>query len=1073
MNIKRMYFPGIKAGFLLLVILCSFTKSASTQDRPEWDDVSILQLNREAPHTTMMVYPSMEQARLFEREHSNWFKSLNGQWKFNLVQKPEDRPAEFFEVGFDDSNWDMIQVPSNWEVEGHGVAIYSNIRYPFEIADLRAPHDWNPVGSYRRVFNVPDDWEHRQVFINFDGVSSAFYIWINGERVGYSQGSRTPAEFEISEYLKEGDNQIAVEVYRWSDGSYLEDQDFWRLSGIFRDVYLYSTDDVHLRDYVVTSTLDDNYQNGIFNLSGEISKFNNSTNNTVSVGVELFNANNELVHQQNVSINAGDDLSSFDLGEAEISSPNQWTAETPYLYDLFITLFDEQNNILAVVPQKVGFRRIEIADGRIRVNGQDIRLKGVNRHEHNQYTGQYVRKQAMIDDIILMKQNNINAVRTSHYPNHPLWYELCDIYGLYVLNEGNIETHEFGTRPNNLLANDSDWKDPMIDRVKRMVVRDRNHPSVIIWSLGNESGDGPNMEAVYNWVKENDPSRLFHYEGTTASYGSKPAFHADFASEMYATPEDCEKWIEENPDIPLILCEYTHAMGNSNGNMDAYWDLIYEDNSFQGAFVWDWMDQGIRQPVPEQYRETSGMDTFIAYGGWFENPHGIQHDGNFNMNGLVKADMTPSPGLKALKYYHQNVKVEPVDLESGIFSISNRFDFVPLNEKLNGRWEIVEDGNVIYKNTLSNLDIPPRGQENVALSFSDVDFQEGREYHINFIFTNRVRTFYADSGAEMGWEQYRLPSSAYQQLEVPGKAEKLNLGLNNYDLVVAGDGFYVIFDVLQGKMASYNLEDQQIITAGPEVDFWRAMTDNDRGAIRSGRNIEQMRWRGGSQTVLRRFTINGESGNHRDFNRVDPMENVELVFDLDLPNVDGKLKMTYNIYQNGVVDVISDYEPGSVEGLPDFMPRFGNLMQLAPGFDKMQWYGRGPNPTYEDQKLERVGIFSSTVADEWVEYSRPQENGYKTDVRWVKMTNSNGLGIKFTGDPLIDFGASHYTRQELENSRYSFEMEAQERVFLNIDYKQMGVGGYNSWSPRAFPVPEYRVNNEPMRYLFRIEPVRD
>ncbi len=1059
---------------LFLGILLIFSGCAVAQGLPEWDNIEVLQINRESSRTSMMVYDTREQARVFDRERSPYFKSLNGTWNFHWVRRPADRPGDFHHIDFDDSEWGTIPVPSNWEVEGHGVAIYSNIRYPFEIAHLRAPYEWNPVGSYRRVFNVPEHWEGRQIFLNFDGVASAYYVWVNGERVGYSQDSRTMDEFDITEYLREGENQIAVEVYRWSDGAYLEDQDFWRLSGIFRDVYLWSTPQKHLRDYVVTSTLDDAYRHGIFDLSGEVAIYSNQAGGMVSIVAELYDTGQNLVHRQEKQIETEGRLTEFRLGEVTIDEPSQWSAETPYLYELYLTVRNGGGEVLSVIPQRVGFRRVEISDGRIRVNGQPIRLKGVNRHEQSLYNAHTITRQEMIDDIKLMKRNNINAVRTAHYPNYPLWYELCDKYGLYVMNEANLETHEFGsTAQDNILANHPDWKKPMLDRVQRMLYRDRNHPSIIMWSLGNESGDGPNMEAIYRWVKETDPSRLYHYQGTTTILVDEPYYHADFVSWMYALPEQCETWTIENPDIPLILCEYSHAMGNSNGNLGAYWDLIYENNSFQGGFVWDWVDQGIRQPVPDRFRPTSGIDHFIAYGGWFEDPHGIQHDGNFNMNGLLRTDRNPSPALNTLKYFHQFVQVEPVDWGQGRFQVLNRYDFVNLDEKLKGRWEMIENGKVIKGGMLQNLDIAPWESREVRLPLAGIDFHPNREYHLNFLFSKREKTFFADQGYEMGWEQFRIPQSIWPELSTPAKVEPLNVSLNSNHFTVAGDGFFAVFDVLQGTMESYNVDGEQVISAGPAIDFWRAMTDNDRGAIRSGRNIEMMRWRGADQTIVRRVLINGEQRQHMDYSRVPPQHNMELVFEMDLPAIGASLTVTYDIYQDGSIDITTEYEPGEVTGLPDFMPRYGNRLKLSPGFDRIEWYGRGPRSSYEDRKVERVGIYRSTVTNEWVDYSRPQENGYKTDVRWVTFTDSGGTGVRFTGDPLIGFGAKHYDRNEMESVRYTYEMEARRSIFVNIDYKQMGVGGYDSWSPRSFPVPEFRVKNESMSYRYRIEPVRN
>ena len=496
------------------VCMLVMSTNINAQNQPEWDNVEVLQVNREASHTTMMVYPNREQANSFDRNQSDWFQSLNGQWKFNWAKNPDNRIKDFYKTDFDDSNWHEITVPSNWEIEGFGTPIYTNIRYPFEIEDLKAPVEDNPVGSYRRSFLVDEDWDGRTIYLGFDGVASAFYVWINGEYVGYSQGNRVLAEFDATEFLRPGTNEIAVEVYKWSDGSFLEDQDFWRLGGIFREVYLWATPKTHLRDFKIISTLESDYKDGVFGFEGEFVSHAESDIETVSVDLELLDQNGNRVFTTEAQVDVSSASQIFSIDPVTISEVQSWTAETPYLYDLYITV-KSGRDVLAVIPKKVGFRTVEIKEGRLLVNGVAVKLRGVNRHEHHPVTGQSVTREDMIKDIKLMKQHNVNAVRTSHYPNQPLWYDLMDEYGFYVIDEGNIETHEFGTNLQNELANNPDWKQAHIDRVARMIYRDRNHPSIIMWSLGNESGDGPNMTAVYEYVQKADPSRPYHYEGTT------------------------------------------------------------------------------------------------------------------------------------------------------------------------------------------------------------------------------------------------------------------------------------------------------------------------------------------------------------------------------------------------------------------------------------------------------------------------------------------------------------------------------------------------------------------------------
>jgi beta-galactosidase len=1038
-------------GFFVLYIIPAMGQN---DDRPVWDNPNVLKINREKPHTTMMVFPSKDQAAVMHPERSPWHFSLNGRWHFNWSKNPEKKPDRFYRTDFNAENWDHIDVPSNWEVEGYGTPVYSNIPYPYNTSELRAPREWNPVGSYRKWVEIPENWDQRRVYLHFDGVQSAFYLWVNGEQVGYSQGSRTPAEFDVTEYLTEGKNLIAVQVYRWSDGSYLEDQDFWRLSGIFRDVYMWSTDQVHIRDFNVTSTLDENYRNGIYQLKGEI--VNHGSMDGVKVQCELYDAWDKLIYSKELEKELEEGLTEFEFSEREVQDVNQWNSETPYLYDLFITLKDQQGNVLEVIPQKVGFRRVEIRDARFLINGKQVLLKGVNRHEHDADDGHYVTREDMIRDIQLMKQNNINAVRTSHYPDHPMWYKLCDKYGLYVIDEGNIETHGFGNNKDNKLSNLPEWEDAYLDRVKRMVYRDRNHPSVVIWSLGNESGDGPNVENVYEWVQENDPDRPFHYEGTTSHSGF---LHADIYSRMYTTPEGCKELMKEYSNMPFMLCEYTHAMGNSNGNVSAYMDLMYGDNNFFGAFVWDWVDQGLRQNVPTPYRKSSGQDQFIAYGGWWEEAKGIHHDGNFCMNGLVSADQKPHPGLFAIKDHYKYVKVEPVNLKEGTFSIANRYHFVPLDQKLAGKWILKKNGEPIKKGVIDDLRIPAGESKTLGLELPPLSAEKGTEYFVDFQFITNKNTFFAAKGYEMAREQFRLPASTYRE------QEPIQAGLPEYrhegtDVVVYGDNFSVRLDKQKGHIVSYYYKDEQLLQQGPKPDFWRAPTDNDIGARGNGEQSIALLdiWKDAGNVLIRDVQIN----------EVD--QALEITMEGKLINLKSSIAMKYLVYGNGAIDVSVAYSPDNDE-LPQMMPRFGTEMVVSPGYDNMIWYGPGPHPTYADRNTEAVGIYRSTVSKEWVEYSQPQENGYKTDVRWVKLLDENGKGLKFTGFPLVGIGAHHYTKEEIGRADYSFELTPHPQIYLNVDYKQMGVGGYNSWSEHAYPVEKYRVHNEPMSYTYRIEPV--
>ena len=1021
------------------------------QARPDWDNVRVLEINREQPHASMMVFESTDQAAKLTKKESPFYQPLNGDWKFHWSENPASRPVDFYREDFDDTGWTTIPVPSNWQMEGHGMPIYKNAGYPFDKEELRAPHEWNPVGAYRTSFAIPEKWKGRKVYVNFDGVESAFYLWVNGKKVGYSQGSRTPAEFEITDFLKKGSNILAVEVYRWSDGSYLEDQDFWRLSGIFRDVYLWSTPETHLRDFVITSSLDGSLKHGIFQLQGEVTS-RKSSSTTLQAEILDHAGKKVLEFVQDLDLKKG--TNTFATERHTLNNITPWNAESPYLYQLLITLQDAKGNVSEVIPQKIGFRKVEIKKGRLLVNGVAVLLKGVNRHEHDPVTGHYVTRENMLADIALMKQFNINAVRTCHYPNVPEWYDLCDQYGIYLIDEGNIETHGFGRNNNNRLSNHPDWKEAYLDRVQRMVYRDRNHPSIIMWSMGNESGDGPNVGATYDWVRKTDPSRPFHYENTTLN-GYKTA---DIYSRMYASPEESEKIIAENPEMPYILCEYTHAMGNSNGNLKEYWDLIYDDNPFQGAFVWDWMDQGLKQPVPEPFKKSSGQAHFYAYGGWWENAAGVSHDDNFCMNGLLASDRTPHPGLYAIKYFHRNIHVEVLDPEKGKFKITNWFDFTNLKEKITGKWSIQENGETIREETITALDIPPRSSKELAVDLSGYD-EPGKEYFITFKFYAKNGDQFVEKGHELAWDQFKLPGGAYQRERQAEESTELRVRRSGKEVQVKGEQFAVSFNKHTGLLDKYYFDDKLLIERGPIPDFWRAPTDNDRGGTgkKEGQFPGLWVWKSANPWIITDFKVSEKP------------EDIVITSQGKLPMVEATFSLTYHVNPSGEIKVAFDFQPG-LDGLP-MMPRVGTELLINKTLDQVKWYGPGPNPTYIDRNVERVGIYEATTDQLWVDYSEPQENGYKTDVRWFSLTNEDGTGLKVYGEPSICFGVNKFGKEMIEQCKYDFQLMKQPYLFLNIDLGQSGVGGTTSWGKKSYPREEYRLKNKPYQYSYTIVPV--
>ena len=1047
---------------ILFLALCA---AAFGQTRPEWDNPSIVHIGTEKPHATMMAYPSSELARTGDRAQSPWFQLLNGTWKFHGSLRPAERPIDFYRTDFNDAAWGPMPVPASWQMHGFDIPIYTNIIYPFPQDRAKAPappYDFNPVGSYRRQFTVPPTWKGREVYVHFDGVDSCFYVWVNGHKLGYSEDSRTPAEFNLTPYLKAGSNLLAVEVYRFGDGAYLEDQDMWRMSGIFRDVYLWSTPAQHLRDFQVNTNLDDRYRDATLAVKGWLANASEKAAK-VTVTAALFDATGTAYGKPGTSTveigGKGEATSEISIPAA---GPRKWSAEDPYLYRLLLTVKDASGRVLEVIPQTVGFRRVEIKGGRFLINGQAILVKGVNRHEHSEETAKYVPVESMIKDIRLMKQFNVNAVRTSHYPNSPVWYELCDRYGIYVMDEANIECHHYGNDVRNRLTNDPEWQTAYLDRVERMVERDKNHASVVFWSMGNESGDGPNAAAAYQWTKKRDPSRPFHYEGTTSHGGSG----ADINSFMYPTPERVKRVAAERPDMPLILCEYEHAMGNSSGGLKEYWDIFYSGTNAQGAFVWDWVDQGIRLQVPGEYKANSAKSTFFAYGGWWEDKTGIRNDNDFNNNGLVSADRIPHPGLYALKYVYRNLHASAVDLAAGKIKVKNWFDFTNPKDLYQGVWEVKAEGKTIASGKLPPLDIAPREEKEYTLELPKFEPTPGVEYWLNVSFTLKQAASWAPLGHEIAWDQFALPMAN------GGRARKLSTAQltvkdGEGEATISGKTFSVRFDKQAGLMTSYKSQGVTVLERGPAPDFWRAPTNNDRGAWKVFRgqaasnkalNIEL--WRdAGPQWAVKDV-------------HVEPVNDstARVVVKADLPVVGASYTMTYTVHGDGEIEVECHYTPGT-EKLA-MMPRFGTELVVAPGFENLTWYGRGPKETMIDRQFERMGVYKSTVDGEWVEYMRPQENGNKVDVRWVRLTNAAGVGIEATGAAPLNVTVHHYTKTDIERAGYTFQMKRHPETYLNLDDKQMGAGGIDSWSPNAYPMTPYRIpSGEEKRFGYTLRPV--
>jgi beta-galactosidase len=1009
----------------------------------DWENPLVVGINKEPAHCTLNLVPETVNAIKEDFSTSPYYISLNGRWKFNWVERPADRPADFYKVEYNVKNWNEIDVPSCWQLQGVDVPIYVNAGYAFPKNPPYIDHSSNPVGSYRRIFSIPKDWEDREVFICFDGVSSAFYLWINGKQVGYSEDSMTAAEFNITKYLKKGENVLAVEVYKWCDGSYLEDQDAWRWSGIYRDVYLYSVPKLHIRDFFVQSELDGNYRNASLKVTAAIKNYSAKKIRQASIELRLIESNG----MEDVLTSApGAVTGAIEAGQerevtlgAFVAEPKKWSAEQPNLYIVLLMLKDENGSVIEAEKCNFGFRKVEIKDGRLLVNGKAIYIKGVNRHEHDPDFGRAIPYQRMVEDIRLLKQSNINTVRTSHYPNKPAWYDLCDRYGIYLIDEADIESHGMGHHENPI-ANDPNWRQAHLERVKRMVERDKNHPSVIIWSLGNEAGDGSNFEAASEWVHSRDKTRCVQYEPAR----EKP--YTDIVCPMYVSIEYISRYAQKEPNRPLILCEYAHAMGNSVGNLQDYWDTIEKYKYLQGGCIWDWADQGLRK------KDDNGNE-YWAYGGDFGEK--IKEErGNFCINGLVLPDRKPSPALYEVKKVYQNVKVEPVNLERGEVIINNKFSFTNL-DSFNISFELTEDGAVIQEGDLPRMSIAAGGKEEVKIPLREFLIRAGAEYYLKMIFRLAEDTIWAEKGHIIAWEQFKLPWNAEPKKTDVNSLPALELKDDGNKIRISGRDFSVTIGMVSGVIESFTYRNKQLIAKGLVPNFWRVPTDNDIG-----------------NDMLKRQGVWKQAGRSVKFEQVKVEQvkpgvvNVTSKYTIPAGEGCGYISI-YTIYGNGDIEVENIFEPAD-GNLPD-LPRFGVQMEIPGEFTKMSWFGKGPQETYWDRNTgAAVGFYEGTVEENIHKYVRPQETGNKTDVRWVAFTNDQREGLLVVGQPLLYVSAWPFTMEDLEKARHINELPRRENITLNIDYKQMGVGGDNSWGARTHP--EYRLPVKNYSYKFLISP---
>jgi beta-galactosidase/beta-glucuronidase len=944
-------------------------------------------------------------------------------------------------------------------MQGFDKPIYTNVQMPIPNTPPYVPKDDNPTGLYRRLFQVPEGWEGRKIILSFGGVESAFYLWINGHKVGYSQGSRLPAEFDITEYLQNGDNLIAAEVIRWSDGSFLEDQDHWRMAGIYRDVILFSLPEIHVWDVYAKPILDGFYKNAkltvLTKIGGdpEIAK-------DYQVEMQLIDAAGETVfadpvvgkvvpnHNQVLQVRL----------EKEVVAPKKWDHEHPYLYILLVTLIDKDGNPVQYYSHRIGFRKVEIKNRELLVNGKMVYIKGANRHDHHDKHGKYVPYEDMLTDVLVMKRHNMNAVRTSHYPNDPRFYDICDEYGLYVWDETNLETHSVY----NVLCHKTEWLNAFMERGVRMVERDKNHPSIIVWSLGNESGYGPNHDAMAGWMRGYDPDRIIHYEGAISQgpqNWKRGHLASDLCCPMYPQISDIIAYAEDpTNDRPFIMCEYAHAMGNSVGNLKEYWDAIEGYHGLQGGFIWDWIDQGLKK------KDENGVD-YWAYGGDFGD---TINDKNFCINGLVFPDRTPHPSMVEFKKLIQPLAVNAVDLLQGKIEIMNKYDFSTL-ENLVGTWSVTVDGVVQQNGKLPKLTTPPGKTTQLTIPFKEPDLFHGSEAFLNLRFALKEDVLWADGGHEIAWEQFQLPYISYQDdhKKIQFESGSILVEENPDTVSIQGNDIVLDFDKVTGFIKQFAYQGAQLLESGLQLNIWRAATDND--GFKFGAEIEWLDMKLLNQWIkhgLDRLLYKCESLAWEKIE--DGVVKVETLHSIKADGAEYgfRHKTTYTVFPSG--DVQTDHEVDCDSMLP-LLPRVGVILSMPKGFDHFTWLGRGPEESYIDRKAGvSVGLFSGTVDEQYVPYIMPQENGNKTDVRWSAVTNKSGVGLLAIGSSLMETGVSHFTANDLYNAFHTNELTRRDETYWCLDVMQCGLGG-GSCGPMT--LPQYLIEPGVFKFSVLFRPV--
>ena len=1035
--------------FLLSSLLCT----DALADNEPWQNPQVNEMNREPMHAHFTPFTNEANAlkqralpadvRFDVNPATERRITLDGTWKFLFSKNNDLCPKDFHKPGFSTRKWSKIEVPGSWELQGFDAPIYTDTRYPFPPNPPYVPADYNPVGAYIREFTVPAGWEGMDVFLDFEGVESAYYVWVNGELAGYAEDSRLPSHFNITKLLKKGNNRLAVKVFRYSDGSYLEGQDYWKYSGIERSVYLYARPQSRVKDFRMTAELINNYKDGELKL--DVFLHQPKAGETVEVKVM---DRDKVIYDRKKSITSATDT--LFTQQQVFTNARAWNAETPNTYTLVVSTFDAQGKPQESFTHLFGFRTVEMMNGMQMINGQAVLFKGVNRHEHDPHKGRTISVASMIHDIQLMKQFNLNGVRNCHYPNNYAWYELCTEFGLYMVDEANIESHGMGYKPDQCLANQPEWQKAFIDRTERMFERDKNHPCVIIWSLGNETGSGCNFQATYAWIHAHDRSqRPVHSEDS----GKNRPF-TDIFCPMYKKIDVLINHALYLPTMPLILCEYAHAMGNSVGNLQDYWDIIEKYPSLQGGHIWDWVDQGL-------YNKTDDGKFYWAYGGDLA-PEGTPSSANFCMNGLIAADRTLKPHIHEVKRVYQNMAFRLLDYHEGLVELRNKFFFTNLND-FDFTWRLEGNGEVLAQGRIDNVDLPAQQTGIFRTQFPTIHSTEGVEYYLNFYASQKRDEGLLKAGTQLAAEQVKLP---FYKAVTP-KAASGNVTASDSEalLVLTAGNVSVGFDKATGALCSFKEGKEEMIKEALRPNFWRPVTDNDMG---NDMNKTLRPWReagrGAKLTSLEKTALDKDG--------------YEVVSHYRLPEevAGSEFIVRYRFSPRGSLDVNCTFIPAN-DTLP-LMPRMGVSITLNKQYDQMAWLGRGPHENYCDRNGSSfVGLYKGSVAEQYFAYDRPQENGNKTDVRWMSLTDLKGNGLMVIGAPTISGSAYLFPTEDLDepgtrkSQRHISDIQPKDMVTWNIDFKQMGVGGDTSWG--AYPHQPYLIPARKMEFSFRLCPAQE